>query len=225
MLSTGNSKLGRAIASWSLPVKSTCPGASAVCAQVCYAKRGFYHYNSVRKSLQTNQKRWQSPTWTDDIVAWLHKQRPLAVRIHAAGDFHREIYIDKWHEIVSRCNWLPFYAYTRSWVIPELRKKLVRLSRLRNMHLWYSGDQSMPAPPKTPGIRRAYLRLDADDFPRWKPDLIFNESKSKFAPEKRVQETLVCPAEQRIPRKFKITCDRCRLCFGTQLNRLYQLSP
>jgi len=50
---------------------------------------------------------------TDKINEVLHKVD--TVRIHEAGDFYAQIYLDRWFLIASRFPKLKFYAYTKSF--------------------------------------------------------------------------------------------------------------
>jgi hypothetical protein len=216
MLATKNTKLGNGVVSWNLPAKSTCPGASEACKAVCYATKGFHVFKIVKRSQERNKKLWRSKEWVDTMVQHITKRYKSikAVRIHSSGDFYTKTYIQKWISIVKRCPWVKFYAYTRSWMDPKLKPLLIQLSRLPNMFLWFSGDHSMPAPPKVRGVKRAYMRVNEEDHPKWKADLLFNELSAVFEPRKKLDSQLICPAEQRVARKVKMTCAKCKICFN-----------
>ena len=81
-------------------------------------------------------------------------------RIHVSGDFDSAAYIDKWTQIVERCPDTKFWAYTRSWRIPELLPSLNQLRDLPNMQLFASTDPTIPEPPPL-NWRVAYLETDA----------------------------------------------------------------
>jgi hypothetical protein len=106
-----------------------------------------------------------------------------------------------------------FYAYTRSWDDPAILKRLVMFASLENVHLWFSEDFEAGVAPSVSGIRRAYM-LEHNANKRFihpGVDLVF---PVKAVPSvKRYGSTLVCPYDQKIERKVRITCDRCRICF------------
>lgn len=121
---------------------NTCPNAG-VCAQYCYARNGTYLFSNVMKAHMTNLTRVldDRQQWQIDMAAELEKRRyrptgtartlpiPLtdidadlhrwvldggaAVRIHDAGDFFADWYLELWCDLAD---WFPdvlFYAYTK----------------------------------------------------------------------------------------------------------------
>jgi hypothetical protein len=102
----------------------TCPQAG-VCAAACYARSGFYTFTNVygkhRKNLEA--------TLQADFVSLADKElqriKPNVVRIHDAGDFYNEAYLDKWINIVRLNHNIKFYAYTKMVaMVTEKRRKL-----------------------------------------------------------------------------------------------------
>lgn len=140
----GNSKLGR-VGVINRQAGSTCPGASDECAAFCYAKKGFY-------LMYGHQKRYGESTLQ------LPAKLPKFVRIHASGDFDSVEYIEFWIETAIAHPDTRFWAYTRSWNIPELLPALETLRAVPNVQLFGSTDTSMPEPPE--GWRVAYLETD-----------------------------------------------------------------
>lgn len=146
-----------------------CPGASKVCAAVCYAKGYRFRAPTVRLGYQRNYLASLSPEFASDLIEQILKlQRKnrkaygdgyvQVVRMHVSGDFHSVLYVLKWLKVVQALPDVRFYAYTRSWTIPEVMPSLERLRALPNMQLFASVDESMPMPPE--GWRVAYMETD-----------------------------------------------------------------
>ena len=143
-----------AIANWSLPQVTTCPGRSKVCQALCYVNRGFFPFHE-RKYINNYQDS-QSPNFVAAMVEHLQDDVPV-MRIHTAGDFYSVDYTLKWCEIVEALPSIQFYSYTRSWntdILPALEV----LRAKSNMQLFASVDYSMPDPPAE--WRKAYLVSD-----------------------------------------------------------------
>lgn len=157
-LGRGNIKIGP-IPSFSLPSRFTCPGATKWCRENCYAAR----FERVRPNCRLAYARNLMLTWhTWRFVRVLLRKIPAdlpVLRIHVSGDFHSAAYIEAWHRIARQRPHTQFWAYTRSWAVPELLKPLEVLRALPNVHLWASIDPDMPDPPA--GWRVAYLEIDA----------------------------------------------------------------
>ena len=155
-LCLGNKKVGR-IWTFSLPSVLTCPGASAWCREHCYARRMERFRPNCRAYLR-NLALTDNP---DAFVRGTIESLPddaRFVRIHVGGDFHSTLYCNAWERICAGRADVSFWAYTRSWVIPELREALTPLHHLPNMELFASLDSSMPLPPE--GWRRAFIEND-----------------------------------------------------------------
>lgn len=131
-LSDGNSKLVKTngdlykILGWGIPadhtftdktgqVCNTCPGACA-CAAVCYAKQGRYRMPNVHNAKVDNLNESLNDTFVDNMVALLEKRRTYnTVRVHDAGDFYNQEYLEKWYAIASKLKGeYIFYAYTKA---------------------------------------------------------------------------------------------------------------
>ena len=103
----GNSKIGPGIYTYSrLPglMGGTCPGATAYCESVCYAKR-----------VVDNVPVWD--LWRRNSSEGLVPMPPLdakVVRWHVSGDFDTREYIAQWRRIVHIRSDVRFFGYTRS---------------------------------------------------------------------------------------------------------------
>ena len=137
-----NTKLGKGIAGFSLPAVSTCPGRTKLCEGICYATSGFFRFRNVRTSLQRSLDASRDDGFATVISDEIGRRRSIkAVRIHPSGDFYSGPYISKWIDIVRANPDVRFWAYTRSWRIPELVPKLRELSDLSNIELFASVDE------------------------------------------------------------------------------------
>jgi hypothetical protein len=95
-----------------------------------------------------------------------------------------------------------------------MRPVLLELAAEPNVRLWWSVDRdSGPAPLHDNIAGQAYLAENDQDQPDFPVDLIFRnleESEMKFTPD----GYFVCPYEQGVRRKVRLTCSRCRFCFN-----------
>ena len=101
---------------------NTCPGAKA-CRSVCYAKQGTYRFKNVIKARYHNLILSQNDNFADLIIADLaslvvktpRKRKPYnVVRLHDAGDFYSQAYLDAWCKVAAAYPAVIFYAYTKS---------------------------------------------------------------------------------------------------------------
>lgn len=132
-LLTQNSKMkkssqnGITNVNWTIPAfqsktgLKTCPNAGQ-CAAGCYARMGTYQFGNVKVAHEVKLELTQSETFVPQMIAeierWLKKRKVthLKVRIHDAGDFYNETYLNKWLEIMNHFktnNNVSFYAYTK----------------------------------------------------------------------------------------------------------------
>src|SRR5262249_48906495 len=83
--------------------------------------------------------------------------------IHTSGDFYSAPYITMWAGLCDVHLEHSFYAYTRSWRVPELQPALNQLRARPNMTLWASTDDTTgPGPQGWPeatiGHRSGYVQ-------------------------------------------------------------------
>lgn len=157
VVGSGNTKLGP-IPNFSLPSRSSCPGASSWCLNHCYAWRFERMRPNCRRAYARNLA--LSGNVRQFIKAML-RRIPVdlpALRIHVSGDFYDARYCLGWLAIAKRRPQTQFWAYTRSWTIPAMMPALERLRALPNVSLFASLDPEMPDPPV--GWRTAYLEND-----------------------------------------------------------------
>jgi ferredoxin len=159
----GNKKTGQSggnfnnVIVWNIPPAATCPGASEWCLSVCY--------NGDDRPEVFQKDKWQSNLLafnTEPSALFDQLQQevgalepPLAIRIHSSGDFFSEEYINFWTAMADSLPEVTFWAYTRSWAIPELREPLEELRARNNIQLFASWDNTMAEPPE--GWRLSYV--------------------------------------------------------------------
>ena len=154
----GNKKVGE-VFNFSLPSKTSCPGASVWCLKHCYAHRYEKRRPTCKAAYEHNLALTQDiEKFTETMIGIVPRILPC-FRIHISGDFYSKPYIEAWKHICESFPQTQFWAYTRSWNVPELVEPLVRLRDLRNVQLFASTDPTMPLPPK--GWRIAFLNNDA----------------------------------------------------------------
>lgn len=166
LLTRGNAKLGPKVWHFDLPAGPSCPGASEWCALHCYAKRGHFLLDAARTKYVSNLQ-----LVNDDInelqLRLYGEIRALpadaAIRIHTSGDFHTRTYILMWYVLARYNPDVQFYAYTRSWRVPDLVPALEFFRTLDNVTLWASTDETTgPGPDGWPeatiGFRPGYAR-------------------------------------------------------------------
>jgi len=209
LLMQGNAKVGGAISIWSLPAVETCPGASSICQNVCYAKNFRYRFPSVRRRLEWNLRQSRRDDFGDRMVSEIRRCGALVLRLHGAGDFYDAEYCRKWLSIIRRVPRPRFFGYTRSWKIPEIAAVLEEMASLRCVRLWYSFDDEMQPPERTPkGVRLAYLQTSDRPPPR-SAQLVFRTRKLRRLPSLPT----VCASETPEGKQAGVTCGSCGRCF------------
>lgn len=138
---------------------NTCPSAG-VCAQVCYARNGTYRFPAVRAKHAANLMFVLDdlPGWQAAMTAELGMARfgGRWIRVHDAGDFFSDAYLQAWLRIMRDRPDVRFYAYT---------KEVARFRRLVEPHppanFWwvysYGGTQDAELDPRVDRV--------ADVFP------------------------------------------------------------
>jgi len=210
LLVRGNSKLGEGILHFDLPAGSTCPGQSPACAQHCYAQRGRYVFPAVRARHARNLEQALRPSFAGRMMSELRRACAGVVRIHTAGDFFSAAYTRAWADIVRACRDTKFFAFTRSWRVPEIREELDRLAGLPNVRLWWSCDRDTGVPSNIPRrVKVVWMQTAVDDLPL-RANLVFRVRPLRKTVAKRVGLALVCPVENGVT---ATDCGRCRICW------------
>ena len=209
LLLQGNQKIGSAIHNWSLPAVTSCPGASELCKEACYARKHRFGYAVVRRRLQWNWRQCLRDDFVERMVSEIRSRGVLVLRVHVSGDFWSVEYVERWLEIMRQAPRVRFYAYTRSWRIPSLAAALEKLAALSCMRLWYSTDDECGSPANIPAnVRLAYLQTSDAPAPS-AVDLLFRVRRLRKLPALPV----ICPSETPAGHASQITCGACRRCF------------
>lgn len=172
----GNLKIGLGVITYSKLAVKTCPGRSVWCDKECYAQRIHGVVEEFVYKINT-----EAGADVPDLPEDAKICRP-----HVSGDFDSVAYIDRWIYIVRGRPNVQFWAYTRSWNVPELLPALEVLRGLPNMQLFASMDESTAQVPPE-GWRVAWIEGD---------------------PRIPAKTSLVCPEE----RKKVANCEQCGYC-------------
>ena len=154
-LSMGNTKLG-SIPQFNLPPGLSCPNCKH-CAgtynghkYACYAQKAYRQYDIVRQAWNRNLQACKRnlETVQQEIEEYLGKYAPKWFRIHSAGDFYDQEYLNMWIDVARAYPKTRFLAFTKSFHLDFRRKP-------RNLKIVYS---VMPTTPMTtvPRGSRAY---------------------------------------------------------------------
>lgn len=147
MISPGNSKTNLPDFSISTMSCDLIPGPDEQgCKKHCYAKRHIEIYPSAKAKYLRNFELSKS----NDFVALMNKeiltnkrvQKIGLLRIHVAGDFYSQPYVDKWIEIANQHPNIIFYAYTKAYNLDFNKKPdnmLVKLSDDKNLWVGVHG--------------------------------------------------------------------------------------
>ena len=157
-LGKGNAKVGE-VFTFSLPSKTTCPGASAWCLKRCYAFRYEQRRPTCKEAYEDNLILAKDILeFKRTMIGVLPRIMP-SFRIHVSGDFYSREYTEAWIEICQAFPTTRFWGYSRSWIVEDLKESLERLRDLGNVQLFASADPSMPLPPR--GWRVAFVNTDS----------------------------------------------------------------
>ncbi len=210
LLMMGNGKLGQSIFHFDLPAVVTCPGRSAVCEQVCYARQGRFRFPQVQERLDWCYEQSQRKDFAERMAREVRRKGILVVRIHVSGDFYSAEYAAQWLRVLRQCPRVKFYFYTRSWRLPEIAQVLEQMAAFRCCRPWYSVDHETGIPERVPaGVRMAYLQVTAGEEPKL-ADLMFRVHRLR---RQRIALALVCPQETPRGRSNDTNCGNCGRCF------------
>lgn len=81
----------------------------------CYAKKSQACYPAVLPFRERNLAASRLPTFVADTAAEIGclRRKPAAVRVHEAGEYYDQVYLDKWVSIATQCPDNLFYTYTK----------------------------------------------------------------------------------------------------------------
>ena len=223
MLSTVTAKLGPAqkVRAWNLPLERTCcadgtdvsPVATPVCRAVCYGNR---MKDREKTTLRRARLNFQIATLDDFatlMIGAVTESNADFLRIHSIGEFFSERYIRDVEEVVTTCQNVSFWAYTRAWRNPALIPSLTILATLPNIRLWLSADNYSKCVPEIPNTRIGWLAQHDADLPPDKAKLVFRAALDRDRlPMPVLGSAIVCPHEDGRANSQAITCTACRIC-------------
>lgn len=111
---------------WNLPSKITCPFATDMCKNFCYAVKAEKKYPDVLPSRLKHLAESKQADFAERMIYTIeaHLTRPsyknakkIIIRIHESGDFYNQTYANKWLEIAEYFKAdkrVVFMAYTKS---------------------------------------------------------------------------------------------------------------
>ena len=157
-LSRGNNKIHKALI-WNLPDAITCPGATELCKQVCYAHdAAVLHNNVVPQYRARNLEIAHRADFRDLMIQKLKRARLPRMRVHESGDFFNQKYLNDWVEIIKEIPNKEFWIYTKSWMLD-----FTELLKLPNVTLRYSVDVTTKKYPKQ-DIPHAVVSAERNDL-------------------------------------------------------------
>ena len=138
VISPGNVKLGK-LANfslspvWSCPNCKDCSGTFEGKKYSCYANKAMRLYPSARKAWSDNHIacEYDLASVEKQIVQYMELNSPITFRIHTAGDFFSQTYLDMWKRIAKQFPQTQFLAFTKAY-------KLNFIGRSRNFKVIYS---------------------------------------------------------------------------------------
>jgi hypothetical protein len=209
----GNSKLGKKIWTFSIPAGGSCPGKTDACSKECYAADGFFLMPNVVRSLNKNWDETRQPDFVDNAINHLKKVKAKVCRVHVAGDLYDKEYAEKWLTIFKNVPDCRFFIYTRSWRIADIRPVITKMSRCKNVKMWWSVDKDTGKPKRLPQrTRLAYMQVDSTDIPAYRVDLFFRVDRAmNQVSVKKINNTLVCPVENGFTKDMN--CMKCGFCW------------
>ena len=227
---TGSPKIPN---SFGLPAKQSCPGATEVCKEICYAFQLERVWKGVANVTQHNydvlKQVSRSPSKTYDLLSDLiaeynriyeNKNSKLdyelenVFRIHWDGDFFSANYAKAWARVIKDNPQISFWAYTRSFTIKL--NVIPYLYDIDNLALYLSVDKANAKYAKDvkrhyPNVRIALL------------DDTFAEAQEQFV-NLFDRKAPPCPAETG---KYKLhsggkgACVNCMMCVDSKNHVLF----
>jgi len=147
VLSVGNHKLSKRIASWSLPASQDVCGREC---QGCYAIKAQRVYPNVLPSRLMKFELSKSPhAFRIKVNQAVRKLRPTYVRIHDSGEFYSQEYINNWADVIKVNTDVTFYAYTKrlrdfDFTRLKLLPNMVLIDSLKHKGLNYGSLEARP---------------------------------------------------------------------------------
>lgn len=148
-ISLTNSKLGGAIPSINLPPLQTCRE-NAPCAKLCYARKGNWTYNNVKKSHLNNLEHFKtnSEDFFNEIIKTLNNGDILYrfFRWHSSGDIPNLTYLMGMVRVARECPQTKFLAFTKKFELVNMYLS-INVELPSNLKIVYSAwDKNFEVP-------------------------------------------------------------------------------
>lgn len=120
-ISKGNHKMQAGFLIWNLPAQKTCIGSTEFCRKHCYAQKAERQYPAVIPSRQGNLDASKGKDFAREMIELITKTAKGfkkfngRFRIHEAGDFYNQKYLNAWKEIARALPDIDFLAFTKSF--------------------------------------------------------------------------------------------------------------
>ena len=119
-ISSGNRRMG--LPTFSLPSEVTCPGATTLCKEYCYAKKAEKTWKNVLPCRFNNMYESSNGNFVKKVNKIIKSKKPTYFRIHESGDFYSQEYLDKWFKIIRANPKVKFLAYTQNYDLDYSKK-------------------------------------------------------------------------------------------------------
>jgi hypothetical protein len=112
--------------SWSLPAGIACPRANGSICESCYAQKGCYIWDWVKRA-QMARFKWTVESlktdagleqWVKVMVTAIRRRRCTYFRVHDSGDMFSARYADAWYLVCLLLPEVKFWIPTRAWQQP-----------------------------------------------------------------------------------------------------------
>ena len=183
-VSDGNLRMK--IPTFSLPEIRCCEGATELCKEFCYAKKTSYRFRASRMTKAKNYIDSQCKFFTDDMITLLKRRKSKYVRIHEAGDFYSQEYLDKWIKICKEIPDKKFLVYTQMYGLDWSNKPN---NMILYWSVWPDTDKS-----KIPKGLKAYVK----------------DSGNGKIPDYEIPKNI---KECKKGKDNTLTCDKCLYCY------------
>lgn len=127
----GNYKIDKSVLTCTIPT-SVCFGEGKQCKN-CYARNPERLFKVVKAFRDRAFEFTKSEAFVPDCIEFLRKQKRTKVRIHEAGDFYSEEYVNKWVEIAEALPEIKFFAFTKKYRV--FTKSLLSFDSLSNVNI------------------------------------------------------------------------------------------
>lgn len=111
-----NTKLGKLIYSINLPAGKSC-NPDAPCRKICYALKGRYVFENVRRPREENYLLWKLDPEAYKEGALLAAQKCMFIRWHDSGDIPDFDYLGMMVEVAEKTPWCKHLAFTKQYNI------------------------------------------------------------------------------------------------------------